>query len=213
MNKNLTELVFIIDKSGSMSGLEADTIGGFNSLIEKEKSDNDDVIVSTVLFNNKMDVIHDRVNIQKVNKMTTNDYYASGSTALLDAIGFTISHILETRRKFKDEYVPSKTMVVITTDGYENSSSEYSYANIKKLIEKQKELGWEFIFLGANIDVAKEAGKFGIDKDMAVKFNNDSEGVAINYKALACAIKDVKETGKVNKKWRKSIDEDYNKRG
>ena len=213
MKNDLTELVFILDKSGSMSGLESDTIGGFNSLLEKQKAEVGDVVVTTVLFNDKMKYVHDRVDIKSVNYMTRKDYTADGCTALLDAVGNTIKHIVEKQKELKDEYLPSKTMVVITTDGMENSSREYDYPDIKKLIEKQKELGWEFIFLGANIDVNREARRFGIDEDNAVQYKCDSAGVDLNYDSLSCAISEMKATGKVNKNWRKAIDEDYEKRG
>ena len=213
MKNDLTELVFILDKSGSMSGLEADTIGGFNSLIEKQKAEPGDVVVTTVLFNDKMKYVHDRVDIKAVNYMTRKDYTADGCTALLDAVGNTIKHIVEKQKELKEEYLPSKTMIVITTDGMENSSREYDYPDIKKLIEKQKELGWEFIFLGANIDVNREARRFGIDEDNAVQYKCDSAGVDLNYDSLSCAISEMKATGKVSKKWRKAIDEDYEKRG
>ena len=213
MKNDLTELVFILDKSGSMSGLESDTIGGFNSLLEKQKDEPGDVVVTTVLFNDNMKYVHDRVDIKAVNYMTRKDYTADGCTALLDAVGNTIKHIIEKQKELKEEYLPSKTMIVITTDGMENSSREYDYPDIKKLIEKQKELGWECIFLGANIDVNREARRFGIDEDNAVQYKCDSAGVDLNYDSLSCAISEMKATGKVSKKWRKAIDEDYEKRG
>ena len=213
MKNDLTELVFILDKSGSMSGLEGDTIGGFNSLIEKQKAEEGEVVVTTVLFNDRMRYLHDRINLKEVNKMTRRDYTADGCTALLDAVGNTIKHIVHKQKELREEFVPEKTMVVITTDGMENSSREFDYPDIKKLIEKQKELGWEFIFLGANIDVNREARRFGINEDNAVRYQCDGEGIDLNYESLSCAISDMKSTGKVNKNWRKAIDEDYEKRG
>ena len=207
MKNDLTELVFILDKSGSMAGLESDTIGGFNSLIEKEKSEDGEVVVTTVLFNDRMKYVHDRINIKEVNKMTRHDYFADGCTALLDAVGNTIKHIVQKQKQLKEEFVPQKTMVVITTDGLENSSREYDYPDIKKLIEKQKELGWEFIFLGANIDVNREARRFGIDEDNAVEYKCDKKGTKINFEALSGAIKDVKCSVRPSKDWHKQIDE------
>ena len=207
MKNDLTELVFILDKSGSMSGLEGDTIGGFNSLIEKQKTEEGEVVVTTVLFNDRMRYLHDRINIKEVNKMTRRDYTADGCTALLDAVGNTIKHIVHKQKELKEEFVPEKTMVVITTDGMENSSREYDYPDIKKLIEKQKELGWEFIFLGANIDVNREARRFGIDEDNAVEYKCDKRGVNLNYDAISGAVKEMRCCKKVSKDWHKEIDE------
>ena len=212
MNKNITELVFIIDKSGSMSGLEKDTIGGFNSLIEKQKKEEGEVVVTAVLFNAGMRYIYDREDLKKIGKMTDKDYVAEGCTALLDAVGNTIEHITGKQKELKDEFVPAKTMVVITTDGLENSSRKFGYPEVKKLVERQKELGWEFIFLGANIDVCEEAAKFGVDKDNAVSYCCDSKGIDLNYEALSCAICEVKKSGTAGKGWRKAIDRDYAKR-
>ncbi len=214
MKKDLTELVFIIDKSGSMSGLESDTVGGFNSLIEKQKAEGGDVVVTTVLFNHEMAYIHDRLDIKQVKKMTRKDYTAEGCTALLDAVGNTVNHVIGVQSTLKDEFVPGKTMVVITTDGLENSSKEFGYDAVKKLVERQKELGWEFIFLGANIDVYKEASRFGVDADKAVNYHCDSAGVGLNYEALSCAITEVKRKGSLGKAWRKEIDADFaNRKG
>ena len=213
MNKNLTELVFILDKSGSMCGLEQDTIGGFNSLIEKQKKEEGEVVVSTVLFNQEMTFIHNRVDINEVSKMTSKDYFTGGCTALLDAMGNTIKTISEKQEQLKDEYKPNKTMVIITTDGLENASTEYTFDSIKRLISKQTELGWEFIYLGANIDAVKEAARVGIRAEMAVNYNCDSEGLDINYSALSSAISEMKTKGCVSQKWRRRIDLDYQKRG
>lgn len=213
MKQNLTELVFILDKSGSMSGLEADTIGGYNSLIEKQKKEDGEAVVSTVLFSDKIDVIHNRVKLGTIGKLTDKEYFVSGCTALLDAIGSSIQHIKKVHMDMKEDEVPSKTLFVITTDGMENASREYSYEKINNLIEKQKEDGWEFIFLGANIDAAAEASKFGIDSDKAVNYNCDAEGVNLNYEALDCAITSMRTTGSVKKSWRRKIDADFEKRG
>lgn len=212
MKENLTELVFILDKSGSMSGLEKDTIGGFNSFIKKQKEEAGDAILSTILFSDCFDVLHDRINIKEVKELTDKDYFASGCTALLDAIGYSIKHIMKVHNELNDEEKPSKTLFVITTDGYENSSKEFSYSTIKKLIEERREAGWEFIFLGANIDSVKEAETLGIDKDFAVNYNCDTEGVDINYKALSKAVASMRETGKIKSSWRESIDNDYESR-
>ena len=212
MNKDLTELVFILDQSGSMSGLESDTIGGFNSLIDKQREDDGDVVVTTVLFNDEMNIIHDRVDISEVKKMTKKDYCPKNCTALLDAVGNTIQRISKKHKELKEEFLPSKTMVIITTDGLENASSEYTYPKVKKLIDKQTELGWEFIFLGANIDSVKEAYALGISADRAVNYKCDEEGVNLNYEALDDAIKMVKSEKCLNSNWRKKIDADYKKR-
>ncbi len=212
MKENLTELVFILDKSGSMCGLEADTIGGFNSLIEKQKKETGEAVVSTVLFSDDSKVLHNRVNLQEVGKMTDKEYFTSGCTALLDAVGSAIKHIVKVQDSLSDEEKPAKTLFVITTDGQENVSHEYTYANIKKLIEKQRELGWEFIFLGANIDAAEEAAKVGILKENAVNYNCDEVGVELNYKSLNMAIGSARRNKKIDSSWRAEIDEDYKKR-
>lgn len=214
MKENLTELIFILDKSGSMSGLEKDTIGGFNSLIEKQKKEEGDVLVTTVLFNEKMEIINDRKDIKDINPLTDKEYFVCGCTALLDAIGQTINHVKHVQESMKESQRPSKTLFVITTDGMENSSREYTYQKIKKLIDLVKEKDkYEFIFLGANIDSEEEAAKLGIDKDQAVNFKNDSAGIEINYCALDMAIKSVRVGKKLTKAWRKTIDEDIEKRG
>ena len=207
-----TELVFILDESGSMSGLEKDTIGGFNSLIEKQKKEKGEAVVTTVIFSDNMKFLHDRVEIKDVETMTDKDYTPSGCTALLDTIGNTINHIIKKQSELKEEYVPNKTMVVITTDGLENASREFNYQKVKTLIEKQKELGWEFIFLGANIDVYQEAHKFGINPDMAVEYCCDVQGVAVIFDAINKAVKNYRKAGKVGQDWRKDIDEDLAKR-
>ena len=207
-----TELVFILDKSGSMSGLEKDTIGGFNSLIEKQMKEEGEAVVTTVLFSDKMNFLHDRVDIKEVKTMTDKDYIPSGCTALLDTIGNTINHIIKKQSELKDEYIPNKTMVIITTDGLENASQEFNYSKVKTLIEKQKEVGWEFIFLGANIDVYQEAQRFGINKDMAVEFINDADGINVNYESLNKAVHSYRVNGRVESNWREDVDKDLSKR-
>ena len=175
-------MVFIVDRSGSMSGLESDTIGGFNSMIEKQKKEGDG-IVSTVLFSNDIEILHDRVNLKDVGKMTSEEYYVTGSTALLDAVGGTIDRIKRTQTS-QLENVPDVTLFIIITDGMENSSREYSYKKVKGMIEKQKEEGWDFLFLGANIDVAEEADRLGIGRTNAIKYECHSEGISEMYECI-----------------------------
>ncbi len=214
MKKDLTELVFILDKSGSMSGLEKDTIGGFNSLIQKQKNEQGEAIVSTVLFSDEVSVIHDRVSIDKVNKLTEKEYFVSACTALLDAIGSSINHIKHVHENLNEEERPEKTLFIITTDGMENSSKEFNYRQIKKLIDEVKEKNkYEFIFLGANIDSAEEAAKLGIDREQAVSYNNDESGIKLNYCVLDEAITHFRKSKKIGKEWRNAIDEDMKKRG
>jgi len=189
MNKNLTEIVFILDRSGSMSGLESDTIGGFNSMIEKQKKEEGQAIVSTVLFDDRMKVLHDRVEIRKVRKMTDKDYYVRGCTALLDAVGGAIKHIGNVHKYAREEDRPAKTLFVITTDGMENASKEYDYKKVKKMIENQKKkYNWEFLFLGANIDAAEVADRMGIARGCAVNYECDSKGTQLNYRVLERAV-------------------------
>lgn len=214
MKKNLTELVFILDRSGSMSGLEDDTIGGFNSMIEKQKGEPGEAYVSTVLFDNVSEVIHDRIDIQKIEPMTRNQYYVRGSTALLDAVGSAIHHIGNVHKYARPEDRPEKTLFVITTDGMENASRQYSYERVKMMIERNTDkYGWEFIFLGANIDATKEAARFGIRADRAANYNADSVGTAVVYEAVCDAVCSVRSSKSMSAKWKKKVDEDFNKRG
>ena len=213
MKKNLTEIIFILDRSGSMQGLEKDTIGGFNSLIEKQKKIEGDALISTVLFSNESKVIHDRVDVKDVKPMTENNYITGGCTALLDAIGNAIHHISNIHKYARKEDVPEHTLFVITTDGMENASRTYTYPKVKKLIENQKEKhGWEFMFLGANIDAVNVASYMGIDENRAVNFNCDSEGTDLNYEVLNDAIGVLRECSYVSKDWKNRIDKDYQKR-
>ena len=214
MRKNLTEIVFILDRSGSMSGLEADTIGGFNSMIEKQKKAEGEALISTVLFDNTSEVIHDRVSVQNIKPMTDEDYTVRGCTALLDAIGGAIHHIGNVHKYARAEDVPEHTMFVITTDGMENASRRYDSEKVKKMIERQKEkYGWEFLFLGANIDAAKEAARFGIDADRAVNYKCDEEGTALNYEVISAAVCSVRAAQPLSADWKRRIDEDVKKRG
>jgi uncharacterized protein YegL len=192
MKKGLTEIVFILDRSGSMSGLESDTIGGYNSMIEKQKKEEGEALISTVLFDGQTDVLHDRVPLDKISPITEKEYYVRGSTALLDAVGGAIHHIGNVHKYAREEDVPEKTLFIITTDGMENSSRQYSYDKVKKMIEKQKEkYHWEFIFLGANIDAVGVADRVGVDRQHAVRYECDSAGTALNFqvmnKMVSCA--------------------------
>ena len=214
MRKDLTELVFIIDRSGSMSGLESDTLGGFNSMIRKQKQAEGEALISTVLFDNVSEVLHDRVNVKDIQSMTEHDYTVRGTTALLDAIGGAIHHIGNVHKYARQEDVPEHTMFVITTDGMENASRYYSSDKVKKMIERQKvKYGWEFLFLGANIDAVETASHFGIGADRAVNYNCDSEGTALNYEVVSDAICSVRCSAPLKSDWKKRIDEDYKKRG
>ena len=214
MRKNLTEIVFILDRSGSMAGLEGDTIGGFNSMIEKQKREPGEALVSTVLFDNETEVIHDRVALGKIERLTDREYYVRGCTALLDAVGGAIHHIGNVHKYARVEDRPEKTLFVITTDGMENASRKYSYDRVKTMIERQQDkFGWEFIFLGANIDAAKEAARFGISEDRAVNYHADSTGTAVIYEAVSEAVCSVRACRPMSNNWRRKVDEDYKKRG
>ncbi|MBQ2231261.1 MAG: VWA domain-containing protein [Oscillospiraceae bacterium] len=212
MKNDLTELVFILDKSGSMSGLEGDTVGGFNSMIERQKKEAGCALVTTVLFSNESETVHDRVNIQKIEKLTERDYRVGGCTALLDAIGFAVKHVSDVHRYIRPEDVPAKTMFVITTDGMENASRVYSADKVKKLIEEKKQQGWEFLFLGANIDAVTTAKRFGIDEDRAVTYRADSAGTRLNYAAVGEAVASVRGGRKLSRAWKECIEEDMRSR-
>ena len=210
---NITELVFILDRSGSMSGLESDTVGGFNSMIEKQKKEDGECYVSTVLFDNVSEVLHDRVRLSEIRPMTDREYTVRGCTALLDAIGGAIRHIGNIHKYARPEDVPEHTMFIITTDGLENASHRYDSEQVKRMIERQKEkYGWEFLFIGANIDAVETARSYGIDEDRAVNYNADSKGTGILYESVACAVSNVRKCAPLDKTWRKDIDEDYRKR-
>ena len=214
MKNNLVELVFILDRSGSMCGLEKETIGGFNSMLERQKKEEGEAIVTTVLFDDKYELLHDRINIKGISAITDREYYVRGTTALLDAIGKTIKKIENVQRNTLKEERASKVLFVITTDGMENSSRIYSYEKIKKIIEdKKKEFGWEFIFLGANIDAVKAAESIGISEDRATNYNCDSEGTALNYKVISETVSSLRANKNIDSNWKHKIEEDYKKRG
>lgn len=210
---NITELVFILDRSGSMSGLEKDTIGGFNAMIEKQKKEAGIAYVSTILFDNFSEVLHDRIGLQDVPKMTDEDYTVRGCTALLDAIGGAIKHIGNIHKYARREDVPSHTMFVITTDGQENASRKYGAAQVKKMIEHQKKKhGWEFIFIGANIDAVETAAGLGIERNRAVNYRADHQGTQLLYETLAAPISAMRSNADISDDWSRGLEEDYNKR-
>lgn len=213
MGKDLTELVFILDRSGSMSGLEKDTIGGFNGMIEKQMDIPGDVNVTTVLFDHEIEFLHRRVPIERISPMTRKEYFVRGTTALLDAVGMTISYMVDVQKNAKEENKANKVIFVITTDGYENSSREYTFKKVKSMIEYQKEnYGWEFLFLGANIDAITTAARFGIDEDRASNYIADSKGTQVTYYAMNCAISDLRENKNIGRKWKEEVEKDYRKR-
>ena len=213
MKNNITELVFILDRSGSMSGLESDTIGGFNSLIEKQRRQEGECYVSVVLFDNESEVLYDRVKLSEVREMTRDDYSVRGCTALIDAIGGAIHHIGNIHKYARPEDVPEHTMFVITTDGMENASRRYSSDKVKKMIGHEKEkYGWEFLFIGANIDAVETAGHFGIGADRAVNYHADSKGTSVLFEAVSSTIQGFRGCGKLDDDWNGSINADYHGR-
>ncbi|WP_303787928.1 vWA domain-containing protein [Ruminococcus flavefaciens] len=214
MKKNLTELVFILDESGSMSGLTSDTIGGFNSLIAKQKKEEGETLVSTVFFSNSSKVIHDRAKLDDVPELTDRDYVPSGCTALLDAVGDAVKHIANIHKYAREEDIPEKTLFVITTDGMENASRKYTHREVKKLIERvQEEKGWEFVFLGANIDAAETAGSIGIRAENAVDYHADVCGTAVLFESVSCAVSGIRANKGLARTWKKSVEEDNKRRG
>lgn len=213
MKKNLTELVFILDRSGSMAGLESDTIGGFNAMIEKQRKQDGECFVSTVLFDNVSEVLHDRVKLKKIKPMTDSDYTVRGCTALIDAIGGAIHHISNIHKYARPKDVPEHTVFVITTDGMENASHIYSRDQVKAMIEKQKEkYGWEFLFIGANIDAVETAARYGIREDRAVNYHADSRGTQVLYESVSKVVGRVRANKCIEEDWSISIEEDYNSR-
>ena len=213
MKKNLTELVFILDRSGSMAGLEADTIGGFNALLQKQRKEPGEAVISTVLFDNETEVIHDRIPLDRVPRLTEKEYYVRGCTALLDAVGGAIHHIGNVHKYAREEDRPEKTLFVITTDGMENASRRYTYDKVKSMIERQRETyGWEFLFLGANIDAAREVARFGIRADCAADYHADSIGTEAVYESVCEAVCQVRRAAPLKASWKQRIDADFKER-
>ena len=213
MKKGATELIFILDKSGSMAGLEADTIGGYNAMLEKQKALEGECRITTVLFHNDYELLHDRIDIQAVSPITTKEYAVGGSTALLDAIGRTIHKISNAQKHTADDYRAEKVIFIIITDGEENSSREYSAEKVKGLIEGQKnKYGWEFVFLGANIDAVETAGRFGISPDRAQNYHADSEGVELNFRVMSNAVATFRECSALPKGWKDEIQKEFEKK-
>ena len=210
MKQNLTELVFILDRSGSMQGLEKDTIGGFNAMIEKQKKEPGEAFVSTVLFDDRVEVLHDRVPLHEVRPITQQEYSVRGCTALLDAIGGAIHHIGNIHKYARDEDVPARTLFVITTDGMENASRRYTAPQVKECIRRQKErYGWEFLFLGANIDAVETAGHLGIAPDRAVNYHSDSVGTRLNYAAMSQAVSSLRNSPVLDPHWKDAVEADF----
>ncbi len=206
-NKNLTETVFILDRSGSMSGLAADTIGGYNSSLAKQRTEKGDAVITTVLFDDKYEILHDKASIKKVKNITKKEYFARGMTGLLDAIGKTINHVGNRHKNALDIEVPGKTIVVIITDGHENASKEYSLSKVKQMIERQKEkYGWEFLFLGANIDAVSTAASFGINADRAVTYQADREGTRINFETVSRVQSCIRQDMPISANWKEHIE-------
>ena len=213
MKKGLTELVFILDRSGSMAGLERDTIGGFNAMIEKQKREAGEALVSTVLFDSECSVIHDRADIRELAPLTEKEYYVCGTTALLDAIGGAIHHIGNVHKYARREDVPEHTLFVITTDGMENASRRYTAGKVRSMIERQKEkYGWEFLFLGANIDAVETADSLGIGKSRAVNYHSDAQGTRLNYEVVSDAVTHMRACAAIPDDWAQRIDTDFKKR-
>ena len=213
MKKNLTELVFILDRSGSMGGLEPDTIGGFNAMLTRQKEQEGEANVTTILFDHEVQLLHDRFPLHAVAPLTEKDYYVRGCTALLDAIGYGVEKMVNIQRHLPEDQRAEKVIFVITTDGLENASKRFTYEKIRRMIEREKEqYGWEFLFLGANIDAAAEAARFGIGADRAADYHCDSEGTALNYEVLGDAIRQVRSGARLSAAWKADIDADYHRR-
>ncbi|MCH4886313.1 VWA domain-containing protein [Acidaminobacter sp. JC074] len=203
-----TQVIFILDRSGSMAGLESDTIGGFNAMLTKQKKEEGHVYVTTVLFDDRYEVLHDGIAIDKAKLLTSEDYFVRGTTALLDAMGKSIESMIR-KQKNKDD----KVLFVIITDGYENASKHYSQREVKRMIERQKEaFGWEFVFLGANIDAIEVADSYGISKEKAVNYHADQAGTELNFSAISAVVSDIRHDKAIDESWKREIDEDYIKR-
>jgi uncharacterized protein YegL len=214
MKKDLTELVFILDRSGSMSGLESDTIGGYNAMLAKQKKEPGEAIITTVLFDDSYELLHDRINLRGLAPITDKEYFVRGCTALLDAVGKTINKIANVQKHTAEDERAEHVMFVITTDGMENASREFNYEKIKQMIEYQKsKYGWEFIFIGANIDAIATAERFGIDKDRATNYHPDSEGTLLNYEVISETVSCLRASRNISENWKQRIDEDFKKRG
>lgn len=213
MKKNVTELAFILDKSGSMAGLEADTIGGFNTMLKKQQKAEGEAFVTTALFDHLYELLHDRINIRGISPLTAKEYEVGGTTALLDAIGFTIQKMINVQKRTSENERAEKVLFVITTDGMENASREFTTDKIKKMVQLQKEkYGWEFIFLGANIDALSTASQFGIDEDFAVEYHADQKGTQLNYEAVNEFVSNLRSGKKLDRSWKEGIERDYNRR-
>jgi len=217
MKKNLTELVFILDRSGSMCGLESDTIGGFNSMLKKQQAEPGECRITTVLFDDEYEILHDRIDLEAVGPLTESEYFVRGSTALLDAVGKTIRKIINVRKRTAPDYRAEKVLFVITTDGMENASRNFSYSQIKSLIKQQKSrYGWEFVFLGADIDAVDVADRIGIGRNRAQNYRKDSDGIALNYSVLCetvSAYRAAPKGAKLGDDWGAEIEADYKARG
>lgn len=214
MKQGFTELVFILDRSGSMGGLETDTIGGFNTMLKKQKAIDGDCLLTTVLFDNTYELLHDRIDIRAVGEITEKEYFVGGSTALLDAIGRTIQKIGNAQKRTAEEYRASKVMMVIITDGHENASREYSSQKVKAMIERKKDrYGWEFVFLGANIDAVETAARYGIHRDRAQTYRADTQGVELNFCVLNNMVSSVREGVQISDEWYAQIEDDFRARG
>ena len=213
MKQGLTEMIFILDRSGSMAGLEQDTIGGYNSLLEKQRAEDGEAIITTVLFDDKYELVHDRLPLTFVAGLTSNEYFVRGTTALLDAIGRSIQHIIQMRRRTAPDQQPERTIFVITTDGAENASWEFSADRIKTMIEyQQKNYHWEFLFLGANIDAVAAASHVGIASDRAVQYHADADGTALNYVVIGEAISQIRQSKRLDADWKERVEEDHRTR-